>query len=442
MARPCVRLDWILPEVDIQGTVKTLPYNVPRVLSMSTLIICLPPSAPGAAASYDYALTSDGLTLTGHASVPAALLPAAERGGEVVAVIPGAMLSWHTVELPKGVGTGSPRLRAILEGLLEDRLLDESGQLHLALAPAQAARAADGRIWVAACDNSWLREHLQALDAAQRPVNRIVPEFAPALGPLQVHAVGEADLPQLIVIGEAAAGVMRLPLTAAALTLIPTAGADEEVLVLAEPGVAELAEQLLQCKVSLQTRPQRWLDAARSPWDLAQFDLASSGRARTVKRLSSVSRELLHAPLWRPARWGAAALVLVNLIGLNAWAWKTQSALQAQRAAVQGTLTQSFPQVKVVMDAPLQMEREVAALRQATGTASDRDLEVILASLGAAIPTGRSLTAIEFAAGEARLKGLKLSAQEASSLSLTLKGRGYAARQEADTVFVKHELAP
>ena len=409
---------------------------------MSTLIIFLPATASDSTANYSYALTRDGRALTGHASVALALLPAVERGGDVVAIVPVALLSWHAVELPRGVGTGSPRLRSILDGLLEDRLLDESEQMHLALAPALAPGASGGRVWIAVCDKSWLRGHLQALEAAQRQVARIVPEFAPAMGPLQLHAVGEHDLPQLIVTGETAGGVMCLPLSAGALALVPSASPEEEVLAWSEPGVAELTEQILQRKVSLVTRPQRWVEAARSPWDLAQFDLASSGRTRTVKRLSGAIRELLRAPAGGPARWGVALLVLVNLLGLNAWAWKTQSTLQARRAAVQNTLTQSFPNVKVVVDAPLQMEREVAALRQATGAASGRDLEAILMAVSVAAPANRTLAAIEFVAGEARVKGLQLSVQEAASMSGQLKNQGYAARQELDTVFIKQELAP
>lgn len=155
-----------------------------------------------------------------------------------------------------------------------------------------------------------------------------------------------------------------------------------------------------------------------------------------------MGRELWQSPAWRPARWGAALLLLANLIGLNAWAWKEQSALQARRAALKDTLTQTFPHVRVVVDAPLQMEREVAALRQATGAASGRDLEAILAALGASMAPGRTAGAIEFVAGEARIKGLQLGPEEASSLSVQLKGQGYSARAEGDTMFIKQELAP
>ena len=134
-------------------------------------------------------------------------------------------------------------------------------------------------------------------------------------------------------------------------------------------------------------------------------------------------------------------LLGAQLLGLNAWAWKEQSAFQARRAATQGLLTQTFPQVKLVVDAPLQMEREVSALRQATGATSGRDLEAMLAALGTAAPADRSAGAIDFLAGEVKIKGLQLSAQEASSLSAQLKSQGYAARQEGDALIVKQDAA-
>jgi general secretion pathway protein L len=406
---------------------------------MSTLIICLPLAASGATAGYDYALSPDGRALGVHSSAPLTLLPTPARGGEVVAVVPVSMLSWHQVELPKGVGMGSPRLRPILEGLLEDRLLDDAARLHLALAPSADA---DGGIWVAACDRQWLASHLQALEAAQRPVGRVVPEFAPSTGAMRLYALDEPGFPQLVITGQSAGGVIRIPLSASAPEMIPappedTPAEDAEVMVLAEPGVAAVAEQTLQCQVSLLTRPQRWLDAARSPWDLAQFDLISSGRTRTVKRLSSIGRELLQSPGWRPARWGVAALLLAHLVGLNAWAWREQAALEATRLSLRTMLTQAFPQVRVVVDAPVQMEREVAALRQATGAASERDLETMLAAAGSALPSGRVPGGIEFAAGEAKLKGLQLSGQEGTNMSLQLKNIGYAVRVEGDTAIIK-----
>jgi methylenetetrahydrofolate dehydrogenase (NADP+)/methenyltetrahydrofolate cyclohydrolase len=172
------------------------------------------------------------------------------------------------------------------------------------------------------------------------------------------------------------------------------------------------------------TRPQRWLDAARSPWDLAQFDLVRTARSRALKKFSGVFANLLRAPEWRPVRWGAALLVVVNVLGLNVWAWRESANLATTRAAIQNTLTQTFPGVKVVVDAPLQMQREVAGLRQASGAVSSADLEAMLTAIGASAPPEMRIASIDFAAGELRIKGLAVSPQEAGNLPAALKAKG------------------
>jgi hypothetical protein len=49
--------------------------------------------------------------------------------------------------------------------------------------------------------------------------------------------------------------------------------------------VASLAEQLLQHASRSCSRRRALLQAARTRWDLAQFEFASSGRARAFKKL-------------------------------------------------------------------------------------------------------------------------------------------------------------
>ena len=121
---------------------------------MSALLVLLPPQPVTASTEFEYAVSRDGSTVDSHGAAQAALLPAAARAGaEVVALVPATMLSWHRVELPKGTSARSPRLRAVLEGLLEDRLLDEPEGLHFAIQPN--ARGA-GPLWVATCDRAWL----------------------------------------------------------------------------------------------------------------------------------------------------------------------------------------------------------------------------------------------------------------------------------------------
>ncbi|WP_319016902.1 type II secretion system protein GspL [Diaphorobacter aerolatus] len=143
---------------------------------MSTLILYLPPGTPEPTTEFSYTLTADGHTATRQASASATRLPDPGRTGEVVAVVPARALSWQRVTLPQGSTASALRLRSVLEGLLEEQLLDEPTQLHFALEPdAQIGSPA----WVAVCDRNWLRANLQLLESVGRSVGRIVPEFAP-----------------------------------------------------------------------------------------------------------------------------------------------------------------------------------------------------------------------------------------------------------------------
>ena len=404
---------------------------------MSLLIVCLPGLDAGLSASYGYVQSTGDVQLahTAALSSVAALLPAPGRGAELVVVVPAVAMSWHCVDLPAGLAATSARLRPVLAGLLEDQLLDDEERLHFALAP-EMGTAPNGKTWVATCDKAWLKSHLQALEAVQKPASRVVPEFSPDSGPLQLHAVEGGDSANWVMTGDAVGGLMQLPFSGAALSIIPGLTPEQTVAVFAEPALAAQAEQLTQTSASLVTRQQRWLDAASSRWDLLQFDLAQNTRSRTTKKISGFFSSLLRERQWRPARWGIGMFVVANLMGLNVWAWQQNAQLDTLRAAVTGTLTQTFPGVKVVVDAPLQMQREVNLLRQSSGALSGGDLEAMLAALAAAAPSS-SITNIDFSAGDLRVKGIASNLQTDQNLAALLKAKGYAAQPEGDTFVVK-----
>ncbi|MFZ3141762.1 type II secretion system protein GspL [Polaromonas sp.] len=412
---------------------------------MTTLIITLPQALPTAATLCEGVLSDDGRSVLRCVETPAALLPA-PSGADIVAVVPAGRLSWHRLSLPKGAlkgglfQEGNPgRLRAVLDGLLEDSVLDETSQLHFALEPRPRA---DEPVWVAACDRAWLHAWLATLAQAGRPVARIVPELAPTLGDApgnaSLNVIGTPDNARLMLAGPD--GVTLLPLSVATTALIAW---PEEAEVLAEPGVAALAEHFFNRPATLKAAPERWLAAAQSDWDLAQFDLLYTRGTRTRKHLSAMVSSLFRAPRWRAARWAAALLVAVNLVGLQAWAWKEQSALAAQRAAIQGMLTATFPEVRVVVDAPVQMARALADLQRRNGTASAADMETMLAHFQAAAPDLPTPSAIEFIANELRFKGLDSSPAGITQISTRLQPQGYGVRLDAGSlVMMKEERLP
>jgi general secretion pathway protein L len=418
---------------------------------MSVLIVLLPASTPDATTEYRYAQTRDGQTVSTHGRAIASAMPLTNSTPTVVAVVPVRALSWHQVALPKGtLNGGAVRLRAVLDGLLEEHLLDEPQNLHFALAPNAST---DAPVWVAVCDKAWLHTALRPLEAAGCSVSRIVPELAPQLS----HStnVAEGDLYALGEPGAAwlvqthAQGVTMLPLPTAATaqalhrTMLGTTDhlTNHQRNVLAEPAVADLANKLFNNRVTLQQAQERWLAALQSSWDLAQFGLANSGHQRFLKKLSSVWFDLVHAPRWRAARWGTLVLLAANLIGLNAWAWKEKAALTLQRRAIQDVLTQTFPHVKVVVDAPVQMSRELSLLKQTAGTVSRQDFENLLTAVGSTVPATESLnlSQISYSEGELRLKGPRAQGDKIQALQAQLSSQGYAMRMDGDSLVLKVE---
>ena len=403
---------------------------------MSTLIVTLSAQSGDASSACDYVLTHDGKSVADQSRAALSLLPAVGNAGEIVAVVPAQRLSWHRVRLPKGSlgrrtfpDAGSTRLRAVLEGLLEEQLLDETAQLHFALAPG--ARD-DAPIWVAVCERAWLRAAMQSFEQAGRPLSRIVPEFFPQSGAKVLHVIGDVQAASLIFSSDA--GLATWPLSRASVALLNWPAEHD---IVAEPAVAALAEDLFKRNVSLQHTAQRRLQAISSGWDLAQFDLVSSGSSRMYRRLWAALGGFFRAPRWRAARWALLAALLVNVAGLNAMAWRERGELLALRAAIAGVLTSTFPKVQVVVDPALQMSREVAILQQASGAATARDMDLMMSVFGAVATPRNPATAIEYGNGELRLKGLQLSAEEVAGIAFKLKPRGYLVRADGDSVLVK-----
>ncbi len=410
---------------------------------MTTLIITLPTAGADAAALYDYVLSADGSTPDSSASVTLALLPLpGRRQTEVVVVLPMQALSWHQLMLPKGslsrglmAERGTSRLRAILDGLLEEQLLDEPALLHVALQPQPVA---DAPVQVVACDKAWLGAHLQALAQAGFACSRIVPEFTPEALAQSVYVVGDEQHPMLV-----GANLVACPLSTGSMAWLgEPADQDELPEVVAEPAVAALAENLFKRAVRLQQRPQRLLQSAQTPWDLAQFELRHASRNRARAKVVQWARHLLLAPQWRPARVALVALLLVNLVGLNAWALREQAALQAKRQAVRAVLTDTFPKIPVVVDAPLQMAREVAALQRASGAASGADMEAILASLSEVLPATQTLTTLDYGAQELRAKAPAASEAEQARVALALRQQGLSAQWDGVQWVVKAGAMP
>ncbi len=402
---------------------------------MTTLTLALPLARPTNATEFAYVLSADGRNARDHGAAPLALLP---RADVLVLVVPAQALSWHVVRLPPVAGA---RLRAALDGLLEEQLLDDPAQLAMALGPRQRA-AADSV--VAVCDKAWLQSALAFFEQGKRPANRVVPAFAPDPSSEQaasrMQVVETAHGANLVVV--LADGVNCLPLESAAAMVVGKSVGLAEGQLFAEPAVAAQAEQQLGRPVVVQTLAQQLLEATRSEWELAQFDLAISGGGRLARRWQQRARAVWQLPNWRAARWGLAGLLLASLGGLNAWAWQLDSAVRSKQQGVKTLLVQTFPGVRVVVDAPVQMQRELALLRQASGALANDALEAMLAGVGALLPMGAHASGIDYGSGELALNGLALSGPAFDVVRERLQSQGLAARLDGERLVIRAGVAP
>lgn len=399
---------------------------------MSLLIVQLPAwprlsaqpaDAEPAADTLDFAFSQDGRHLTRSGRCTVAELPAADQR---VAVLAPEDISWHRIVLPKASGQ---RLRLALAGLLEESLLDDAAEFHFALPPQ--ARAGES-VWVAAVNRSSLQQQIARLEPAGQTLERVVPGWLPE-GPTAAHAYGPAERPMLawrdtegpvcLPLG----GVGPQPLLATLLARVPV---DTPVHWSATPETAGRAAELAGAPVAATSAGDWLLQAVSTDWNLRQFELAAQRRGQRALREALLP--LWRSPRWRPARIGLAALVGIQLVGANVWAWQQRHALAARQQAMTALLQQSFPQVKAVIDAPAQMQKEIDLLRMTAGKPGDTDLEPLLYASEAAWPPGRGpASALHFEPGRLTLSSPGWTPQEVDAFRSRLLPLGLDAEPSA-----------
>ena len=99
---------------------------------MRTLLLQLPITPAGPHAVYGQAwIDSSAATRVQPRDSALGLLPAVDRRTPVVVIVPAAALSWHRITLPAGLSRNSPRMQAVLQGLLEEQLLQDISQVSV-----------------------------------------------------------------------------------------------------------------------------------------------------------------------------------------------------------------------------------------------------------------------------------------------------------------------
>ncbi|KQW40073.1 type II secretion system protein GspL [Rhizobacter sp. Root404] len=400
----------------------TLVVQIPSRSRLRSSVGAVAPENSDTATDYVYVTSPDGLVLETQGHCAASLLP---KATSVVAVLADTDVSWHRITLPKAPAA---RLRAALGGVLEDALLEDAEDVHLALAPNAVAGAPT---WVAAVSRRWLRGELAALEKAEVFVDRVVPMAwpdEPPIGHFAETEVGPNGAPHGIALHWAHAdGVASVRLQGGLARALVPQPAPAETRWSATPGAVAAAEQWLGGPVRVMAPGQRLLQAARSLWNLRQFDLAR--RNRGVRALRDSARKFF-SPAWRPVRWGLATLVVAQILGLNLWAWHQRGAIESRQQAMQGIVRSAFPNANpqdIQRDADAVMQREAQALRTLAGKPGETDLEPMMQAAASAWPADRPpVETIRFEPGRLTLSATGWTDEQIAQFRSLLRPGGWA----------------
>ncbi|NMV40646.1 type II secretion system protein GspL [Ralstonia insidiosa] len=343
-------------------------------------------------------------------------LPAADR---LILLLPAADVLLVPASVPP---LAMPKLRLALPNLVEDRLVQDAQQCHIALGPRLAAAPVRG--WRAPrepqsrtlmiADRAWVRFILDNFGAHKHrtchllPAQLCLPFETPAAIAAPVEAANDAEraepsleAPVEPVAAEAAdaAAAVVAPATIAldaappsdpdapaavditvrtgrtegyGLRLLPAnvanwlAIAPMPARLMVSPALRELAPSLSTDPAAATLDWAAWASGARNALatgeaDLCQFDFANGGMAG------------VDWSMWRLPIALAVLLVVVQLIGMNA-RWLTLRAEQKRLdTAMRTQLQTAFPNTPVILDPPAQMRRQVEQLRLAAGKSAPED---------------------------------------------------------------------
>ena len=344
-------------------------------------------------------------------------LPAADR---LILLLPAADVLLVPANVPP---LALPKLRLALPNLVEDRLVQDAQQCHIALGPRLGAAPARG--WRAPrgpqsralmiADRAWVRFILDTFASHKHRTCHLLP--AQLCVPFETRAVTSAPIPEsandadraepsLDASAEPAADapVVETPAIVApatiALDAAPPSDPDAPVAVditvrtgdaegyglrllpanvaswlaiaptpatlMVSPALRELSPSLSADPATATLDWSTWAAGARDALasgeaDLCQFDFARGGVAG------------MNWSLWRLPIALAVLLVVVQLVGMNA-RWLTLRAEQKRLdTAMRAQLQTAFPNTPVILDPPAQMRRQVEQLRLAAGKSAPED---------------------------------------------------------------------
>ena len=131
-----------------------------------------------------------------------------------------------------------------------------------------------------------------------------------------------------------------------------------------------------------------------------------------------------------PALIVAGLIVLVQFGGtLIDWAQISYQKRQLN-ADMQASFRKAFPEAKVIVDAPLQMQRNLASLRHAAGVADASDFLPLLAQITPILADAGQFEAVQYERGTLKLDLALRATQNLETLRNRLRNTGIKAELE------------
>lgn len=351
-----------------------------------------------------YVAQNPGGELAGG-QTPVALLPKAHA---VDLVFDTADVFVTEVQTPK---MSDAKLRQALPNLLEDRLLAEAQDSHIAFAPASSRTSGGGasasalppRVPVAVIDRGLLTRALDVMaDVGYRSraaYSAIYTVPAPAPGQLCVRVHGGLDVARsgrhegftFDFDGKSAPAALQLAVQQLGIKKILAYGTEAGSLARFATALGAVVEVV-----------GRELDLASSDEavNLLQGAFAQGGALGNFS-LPRLTRGAMKLPLIY-----AACAAGVYVLGMNLYWLKLKHEDATLRSGMETAFRSAFPEVTTVVDPVLQTRRNMSALRARVGMASSDDFSVLNAQavqLMSLAPVG-AIAGLEYRDGSLRLK--------------------------------------
>jgi general secretion pathway protein L len=339
---------------------------------MSVLKIYVPENWRAAEDTCSWLLAGDSRSVLARGE---STLPEMPKANETIVIVAASRVLLVEVTLPKG---SRRQLRQALPFAVEDKVTTDPETVHVAAGTTRP----DGTTPVAVVDKVWMRGLLNALHAAGIfPRRMLVETLAVPLEPGAWTMVwrenggfartGEAS-------GFALAGPLELTL---ALREQPR---PERIVVRPHTSLPDLAHWQSDLDVPLVAGP-RWdlSEAHDGGINLLQGEFAGNGKGALRARL-------------RPVFALAAGIVVLHFcLTLYDWA-RLRIEVKRLNAEIEQTFRTAFPDAKVIVDAPLQMQRNLDAMRRASGQVERGDFLPLLAGAARTVKTAGSLQAVSY----------------------------------------------